>query len=216
MHKGLGVQSAHAQPFDCLQYSATSTLYGGTLLPYFLNESADWGLDIGDLKGQLHHVSPHLPCDRSSAQACNMEQRVTGCMSADWLVSPSSAHRRPGKKAKKSEAWSSSIPATQQVGCTSACTCDMLTDSKLHLHEFPVICQLTELDTVNWPPAQRLHWSAGAVLSKQNQIDVVKLCKEEGLMLMADEVYQDNIYSAGKEFVSFKKVSLLLFFTAEI
>ena len=46
----------------------------------------------------------------------------------------------------------------------------------------------------------------GAVLSHQNQIDVVKFCKEEGLVLMADEVYQDNIYSKDKTFVSFKKV----------
>ena len=45
------------------------------------------------------------------------------------------------------------------------------------------------------------------MLSHQNQIDVVKFCKEEGLVLMADEVYQDNIYSKDKTFVSFKKVS---------
>ena len=44
------------------------------------------------------------------------------------------------------------------------------------------------------------------MLSKQNQIDVVKFCKEEGLVLMADEVYQDNVYSKDKTFVSFKKV----------
>ena len=47
----------------------------------------------------------------------------------------------------------------------------------------------------------------GAVLSKENQEDVVKFCKEESLMLMADEVYQDNVYSQGKEFTSFKKVT---------
>ncbi len=45
------------------------------------------------------------------------------------------------------------------------------------------------------------------MLSKDNQVDVVKFCKEEGLVLMADEVYQDNIYSKDKTFVSFKKVS---------
>ena len=29
---------------------------------------------------------------------------------------------------------------------------------------------------------------------------------QEGLVLMADEVYQTNIYAAGKQWVSFKKV----------
>lgn len=49
-------------------------------------------------------------------------------------------------------------------------------------------------------------YAAGAVLSHQNQVDVVKFCKEQKLVLMADEVYQDNIYSKEKTFVSFKKV----------
>ena len=98
----------------------------------------------------------------------------------------------------------------------SAWLCDMLIDSEVCLHEVLVTCHLTERDAANWPLAQWLHWPAGAVLSKENQIDVVKLCKEEGLMLMADEVYQDNVYSAGKEFVSFKKVTLLLSLTPEI
>lgn len=32
-------------------------------------------------------------------------------------------------------------------------------------------------------------------------------CQQEGLVLMADEVYQTNIYAEGKSFLSFKKVS---------
>ena len=46
----------------------------------------------------------------------------------------------------------------------------------------------------------------GAVLSKENQIDVIKFCSKEGLVLLADEVYQDNVYSPKKTFISFKKV----------
>lgn len=42
-----------------MQYSATSVLYGATLLPYFLNESQDWGLEVGNLAGQIEHVSAH-------------------------------------------------------------------------------------------------------------------------------------------------------------
>ena len=46
----------------------------------------------------------------------------------------------------------------------------------------------------------------GQVLSLENQKAIVDFCKKEGLMLLADEVYQDNIYAEGKTFNSFKKV----------
>jgi len=46
----------------------------------------------------------------------------------------------------------------------------------------------------------------GQVLSLDNQKAIVEFCKKEKLILLADEVYQDNIYAEGKEFNSFKKV----------
>ena len=46
----------------------------------------------------------------------------------------------------------------------------------------------------------------GQVLTKQNIQDVIKFAKAEGLVILADEVYQHNIYGAGCEFFSFKKV----------
>merc|ERR1711907_657964 len=46
----------------------------------------------------------------------------------------------------------------------------------------------------------------GQVLSLENQKQIIDFCKREGLILLADEVYQDNIYAEGKEFNSFKKV----------
>ena len=49
---------------------------------------------------------------------------------------------------------------------------------------------------------------ARAVLTQQNQEDIVKFCRDESIVLAADEVYQDNIYVANKEFHSFKKVSV--------
>lgn len=45
----------------------------------------------------------------------------------------------------------------------------------------------------------------GSILSLKNMEDIVKLCYEEKLVLMADEVYQDNIYTS-TPFTSFKKV----------
>eukprot|EP00052_Salpingoeca_macrocollata_P016051 m.128665 g.128665 ORF g.128665 m.128665 type:complete len:512 (-) comp19903_c0_seq1:43-1578(-) len=46
----------------------------------------------------------------------------------------------------------------------------------------------------------------GQVLSEQNMREIVTMCEKEGLVLMADEVYQSNIYKDDKPFVSFKKV----------
>lgn len=36
---------------------------------------------------------------------------------------------------------------------------------------------------------------------------IIRFCKEEALVLIADEVYQANIYVDNKDFFSFKKVA---------
>lgn len=46
----------------------------------------------------------------------------------------------------------------------------------------------------------------GQVQSRQVIEDVIRFAAEEKLFLMADEVYQDNVYAAGCQFHSFKKV----------
>lgn len=46
----------------------------------------------------------------------------------------------------------------------------------------------------------------GQSLSRDNVEGIVHLAEEENLLIMADEVYQDNIYDPSKQFVSFKKV----------
>lgn len=47
----------------------------------------------------------------------------------------------------------------------------------------------------------------GQVLSMANQEEIVEFCRKEGLVLLADEVYQDNVYVEDKKFNSFKKVA---------
>jgi alanine transaminase len=47
----------------------------------------------------------------------------------------------------------------------------------------------------------------GQVLPRDNVADLVDFCRERGICLMADEVYQENIYKHGAEFVSFRKVA---------
>ena len=46
----------------------------------------------------------------------------------------------------------------------------------------------------------------GQCLSYENQVEIVEFCREYGLVLLADEVYQANVYRAGRTFTSFKKV----------
>ncbi|XP_046396155.1 alanine aminotransferase 2 isoform X2 [Ischnura elegans] len=48
----------------------------------------------------------------------------------------------------------------------------------------------------------------GQVLSKENICEIVKFAQREGLVIFADEVYQDNIYAEGSKFHSFKKVMM--------
>ncbi|XP_020578568.1 alanine aminotransferase 2-like [Phalaenopsis equestris] len=47
----------------------------------------------------------------------------------------------------------------------------------------------------------------GQVLAEENQRQIIEFCKEESLVLLADEVYQENIYAGGKEFNSHKKIA---------
>ncbi len=45
-------------------YSATLTLYGGQLVPYLLDESSGWALDVGHLRQQLAHARTQGLCIR--------------------------------------------------------------------------------------------------------------------------------------------------------
>ena len=48
----------------------------------------------------------------------------------------------------------------------------------------------------------------GQVLSREDLQVICRFCARNGIVLLADEVYQRNIYARGKEFVSAKKVAL--------
>ncbi|XP_062205163.1 alanine aminotransferase 2-like [Phragmites australis] len=47
----------------------------------------------------------------------------------------------------------------------------------------------------------------GQVLVEENQREIVEFCRTEDLVLLADEVYQENIYTDEKKFNSFKKIA---------
>ncbi|KAL3888708.1 hypothetical protein ACJMK2_001071 [Sinanodonta woodiana] len=46
----------------------------------------------------------------------------------------------------------------------------------------------------------------GQVLSKENIENIIRFAHKEGLVILADEVYQYNVYAKGSQFFSFKKV----------
>ena len=47
----------------------------------------------------------------------------------------------------------------------------------------------------------------GQVMKEEDMISVINFCVRENLVLMADEVYQENIYKEGAQFHSFRKVA---------
>ena len=102
-------------------YSASLALYGGTLVPYYLDEDKEWGLDVADLKVQL-----------DKARAAGKEVRAL------CVINPGNP--------------------------------------------------------------------TGNALNVDNQKEIVQFCKDEGVLLIADEVYQENVYAEGRSFTSFKKV----------
>lgn len=56
----------------------------------------------------------------------------------------------------------------------------------------------------------------GQVLSPANLKEIVRFCEREQLVILADEVYQKNVYEPSKPFTSFKKVVAELQSTVEL
>ncbi|BBN09233.1 alanine transaminase [Marchantia polymorpha subsp. ruderalis] len=102
-------------------YSASITLLGGTLVPYYLNEESNWGLDVVDLRAQ--------------------------------------------------------VAAARKKGIT--------------------VRGLVFINPGN---------PTGQCLTEQNLRELIELCYTERLVLLADEVYQTNVYQDQRPFVSAKKV----------
>lgn len=102
-------------------YSASIALYGGQLVPYFLNESQGWSLDVNELK-------------KSIDEAKRKNISVKGMV----FINPGNP--------------------------------------------------------------------TGQSLTEKNLADIMKFAHENSIVLMADEVYQENIYNPSKPFISARKV----------
>jgi len=102
-------------------YSASISLYGGQLVPYYLNEESGWSLDVNELKNSL-----------ASARAKGI------CVRALVFINPGNP--------------------------------------------------------------------TGQCLSEENLRDLITFCYESRLVLLADEVYQENIYNSALPFISARTV----------
>jgi alanine transaminase len=112
-------------------YSATITLLGGTLVPYILDESASWGINVAALR-----------------KALRRSRRAGAEVRAIVVINPGNP--------------------------------------------------------------------TGQIMEESIMRNVLQLCVDERLVLIADEVYQRNVYKAATEFVSFKKVLRLMEESGEI
>ena len=43
-------------------------------------------------------------------------------------------------------------------------------------------------------------------MSREDLQDIIRICHAENILIMADEVYQQNVYKVGKKFISMRKV----------
>jgi alanine transaminase len=104
-------------------YSAALTLYGGTLVPYYLDEETGWSMNVEHVKSQLN---------AARAEGKNVRALV--------VINPGNP--------------------------------------------------------------------TGNLLSDDNLLEIAKFCADEGLLIISDEVYQENVYADGKKFKSMRKVVL--------
>mmetsp|Transcript_13927 Transcript_13927/g.50717 ORF Transcript_13927/g.50717 Transcript_13927/m.50717 type:complete len:482 (-) Transcript_13927:185-1630(-) len=102
-------------------YSACATLYNGTMVPYYLDESRQWANDMDSIREAT---------ERARAQGVRVRAIV--------VINPGNP--------------------------------------------------------------------TGNTLTRENQEDLVRYAQQEGLVIMADEVYQENVYKTGVKWHSFKQV----------
>ncbi|CAI5956621.1 unnamed protein product [Closterium sp. NIES-65] len=171
-------------------YSASIALLGGTLVPYYLDESQGWGLDMAELK-----------------QSCeDARQKGTEVRVGLWWITLGFWLMREGGLV--GEGW--------WAGRKFAAT--WMSSSLLppHFHKSPFFYPPPRTH----PPFPVTHPGGqvrclvfinpgnptGNCLSEENLKELVKFCVDERLVLLADEVYQENVYQDERPFLSAKKV----------
>lgn len=88
-----------------------------------------------------------------------------------------------------------------------SCTVDALKESLQHAREdYTSVRALVIINPGN---------PTGQVLTEENMREIIQFCVQENICLMADEVYQENIWAPNKKFTSFRKVALSMGYTPE-
>lgn len=80
------------------------------------------------------------------------------------------------------------------------CSASFLTDALLKAQESGICPRAVVVINPGNP--------TGQILSEKTIADIISWCKENSICLMADEVYQENIWKKDTKFVSFRKVAL--------
>lgn len=84
----------------------------------------------------------------------------------------------------------------KEWGCSAAFLTQALTDAQLN-----GICPRAVVVINPGNPT-------GQILSEETVREIITWCKNNNICLMADEVYQENIWKKGAKFVSFRKIAL--------
>ncbi|OAY64286.1 Glutamate--glyoxylate aminotransferase 2, partial [Ananas comosus] len=126
-------------------YSAAISLYGGSLVPYFLEEEANWGIDFNSIRQSV---------------AAARSKGITWGFRGEKILGD------------RSSGWS---------------TADE-------------VKQVRAMVIIN--PGN----PTGQCLSEANIRELLKFCFHENLVLLADEVYQQNVYQDERPFISARKI----------
>jgi hypothetical protein len=168
-------------------YSALLTLLGGTMLPYYLDELHNWSINVRELEQVITQAQDRglrirgmvvINPGNPTGQVLDVGNQVRDVTDLK--------RRRVRAALIMVSGLAKRLPVKEGVRDPSLLGGISLQFSTRH-------CP--------WPGQQIECWG-------QLQVELLKLCASAGIPIIADEVYQDNIWDDRKSFTSFRKVAL--------
>ncbi|KAJ0037993.1 hypothetical protein Pint_22889 [Pistacia integerrima] len=167
-------------------YSATISLLGGSLVPYYLEETANWGLDVNDLR-------------QSVVQA--RSRGITVILGT--LILPKFIH---SPLQDLHIVFHLKNITNSTLLWWALLVAELLTNLSCNVY-----CYQTEFLTLYYLQVRAMVIinpgnPTGQCLSVANLREILHFCYQENLVLLGDEVYQQNIYQDERPFISSRKV----------
>lgn len=168
-------------------YSALVKLLNGTQVGYQLDEETGWSLDMNEIRRAI-----------TDCREKGSKPKALVVINPGARVRLRLAHTLIGAAPPPPD-----HPFEKTIWCARhLLTCPCPVAGPLFLSLLSAAHAAAEpLPQSLFPPGN----PCGNCLSYENIVELVRLCKAEGLVLLADEVYQENIYK-DRLFVSVKKV----------